>query len=221
MTTDTTLTQGRRPPDLSGFLSAHRGMRQEPGLLATIARRHLDLERARLAEEQIAMLLELVHQHSSVEDEQLWPLLRARCPQVRDDLARIEADHEHLDQLLASVGDRSRTLRARADDLQRLHESMASHLDDEERVAVPLILQHLAADEWTSVERGFHERHDRRTLPRLYGWLASASTPEQRAEALADVPAPVRVLFRVFWWPAYQRRARRLYGEHRPTLLEL
>jgi hypothetical protein len=41
-------------PDLSGFLIAHAGMRQEFGLLATVAAEPLEPARAALVEDQIA-----------------------------------------------------------------------------------------------------------------------------------------------------------------------
>jgi len=59
---------------------------------------------------------------------------------------------------------------------------------------------------------------DRRKLPLIFGWLASASTQEQQDAALSEVPLVLRVLFRTVWGPAYAKRFTALYGG-RPSLV--
>ena len=64
--------------EMSGFLIAHAGMRQEFGLIARVAAGPLDPERAALAEDQLAMVLEVLHHHHTGEDDTIWPTLLAR-----------------------------------------------------------------------------------------------------------------------------------------------
>lgn len=54
---------------------------------------------------------------------------------------------------------------------------------------------------------------DRKRLPLVFGWLVSAATPAQRADALSTVPAVPRLLFRLVWWPSYRKRFTRMYGD--------
>ena len=123
----------------------------------------------------------------------------------------------HTSPLLATAGDLGRPLTERADALASLHRLVNTHLDLEESVAVPLIREHVTLAEWDAVGERAAADMGRRRIPTIYGWYASAGTAEQVAEALTTVPAVARVLFRLFWWPAYRRRARRLYGVA-PTL---
>lgn len=205
------------PLDLSGFLLAHAGMRQEFGLLATVAAGPLDAERAALAEDQIAMVLHVLHHHHTGEDDTIWPLLRTRVPAAAADLDQLEADHGRIDPLLTAAGDTARPLPERAPVLAELHELLNAHLDREEATAVPLIRRHVTAAEWDALTERAIAETGKRNVPKVYGWYASAASDEQRAEALGTVPPLVRVLFRLFWWPAYQRRARRLYGAAAPA----
>lgn len=205
-------------PDLSGFLMAHRGFRVEFGRLAVAARDPRDQTQARLVDEQIELVLHLLQHHQTAEDEAIWPLLRRRAPEAGPSLDRLESQHEDMDPLVASVADVSRSVTERAEDLQTLHELLNDHLDEEERVALPLILEHITAAEWDADGRKVRESLDLRRLPLIFGWLASASTTDQQEAALREVPLAPRVLFRTVWGPAYAKRFTALYGG-RPSLV--
>jgi len=210
MTTTPSPTAG---PDLRGFLMAHRGFRAEFGRLAAAARQVRDEAHAALIESQIDLVMHVLHHHHTAEDTSIWPDLVAKAPSAAPALDRLEAQHEEMDPLFTAVTDSTRSVAERAVDLQALHDLLNAHLDEEERVAVPLIQRHLSAAQWEKDGEEVTSSIDRRRLPQIFGWLGSASTPGQRAEALRTVPLVPRVLFRLAWWPAYQRRFRSLYGE--------
>lgn len=217
-----TITQTRPPLDratLAGFLLAHAGMRKEFARLAGAARVTADSRRAALIEDQIVLVTETLHHHHTVEDEEMWPKLRARAPHAVVELDKLEAEHEDVDPLIERAADTTLTLAEREDALQQLHDLLNAHLDREESVAVPLILEHLTRDEWEALEIRMQRTLDRRRLPLLYGWLASCGSPAELAAALNGVPALARILFKWFWWPSYQRRFRMLYETAAPELL--
>jgi hypothetical protein len=199
-------------PDLSGFLMGHRGFRAEFGRLATAARQVRDDEHAALIDDQIDLVMHLLHHHHTGEDTAIWPRLVTRVPAATPALARLESQHEEMDPLFEAVTDRTRPVAARADDLERLHEVLNAHLDEEERVAVPLILEHFSAAEWSADGEEIMASLDRKRLPLIFGWLGSVSTAEQRKQALRDVPRIPKVLFRLIWAPAYAKRFAALYG---------
>jgi hypothetical protein len=203
-------------PDLTGFLLAHAAMRQEFGLLADVAGQRLAPARERLVEDQIALVLEILHHHHTAEDDTIWPALRARAPQARTGLDELEADHEQLDPLIERAGDRRVPLAERAPVLADLHKRINAHLDREEALAVPLIRSHITVAEWDALAKRA-AKETGRNIPTVYGWYASATDAAGVTEALRAVPAPVRILFRLFWQPAYRRRARRLYGSTQPA----
>jgi hemerythrin-like domain-containing protein len=198
--------------DLAVFLLAHTAMRVEYGRLAGACRRVRDAEHAALVEDQIALVLDLLHHHHTVEDELVWPMLLERVPGGRPALTALEADHERIDPLLERARDTGIPLAQRAEILQELHDALNAHLDAEERDAVPLIQRHLSRPDWERVEERAARGTSRRRLPLIYGWFASAADDEQRALALRTVPLVVQWLFRLFWWPSYRRRYERLYG---------
>jgi iron-sulfur cluster repair protein YtfE (RIC family) len=215
-TANTAVTYQLSEQALAGFLIAHRGMRQEFGLLAIAARGVRDAEHAALIEDQVSLVSETLHKHHTAEDEEFWPRLRARAPEAAHVFDQLEAEHERIDPLLARATDRTAPLAERAEVFTQLHELLNAHLDLEEAVAVPLIPVHFTEAEWEALADRATSETSRRRMPVLFGWLASAGTQEQRDAALANVPAIPRVLFRLFWWPSYQRRARRLYGSNAP-----
>jgi hypothetical protein len=127
-------------------------------------------------------------------------------------LDALAEQHQQIDPDLAVVGDRSRPLAERAQALRRLHTALGRHLDDEERDAVPLIRSCVTRGEWETHGQEVVRGYGRRRVPTLFGWACGAGTPEMVCRTLKEFPAPVRLLFRLRWWPAYRRRHLRLYG---------
>jgi hypothetical protein len=207
------MTTAHQAPDLSGFLMAHRGFRAEFGRLAAVARAPRDDAHAALIDDQIDLVLHVLHHHHTAEDTVIWPLILGRSPDAHDALARLEDQHEDMDPLFTAVADRTRPVAERSADLQALHEMLNAHLDEEERAAVPLILRHIDRSEWAADGKNVQKALGRRRLPLIFGWLASTSTREQQEAALRDVPWLPRMLFRRVWGPAYARRFVALYGD--------
>jgi hypothetical protein len=210
-----TLTTGRaRPaePDLSAFLLAHAGFRVEFGRLADVVAAPRDDRHAALVEDQLDLVLSCLHHHHTDEDNFLWPALRERAPRSVPLLDALEEQHELIDPDIVIAGDRARRPGERAAALRRLHAALNRHLDDEERDAVPLLRRHFTAGEWAAHGEKVVGGYRRSQLPALFGWCCASGTPELAASAIAGFPAPVRLAFRLLWWPAYRRRHQRLYG---------
>lgn len=197
---------------LAGFLSMHAGFRNEFGRLAESCAAPRDRAHEELLEEQVALVLDILHAHHTHEDDVVWPFLVARSPQSTTALDELEAEHEVLDPLILAAGDTRRPLTERAATLQRIHEVVNDHLDHEERVAVPLILEHYTPEMIERDRRKAMGEFGRRRLPLVFGWIASCLDDEQLTTTLAEHPRVVRFLFRRFWWPSYRSRMADLYG---------
>ncbi|SHN42540.1 hemerythrin domain-containing protein [Cryptosporangium aurantiacum] len=208
----TTATAHPAVPDLSAFLLAHAGFRVEFGRLAEALPHPRDAAHAALLEDQADFLLSYLHHHHSDEDTVIWPWLRERAPRSAPLLDELEEQHEQIDPDVALAGDRSRPVAERAAAFARLHVALNRHLDDEERTAVPLIHQHVSHAEWLAHGQEVVKSYDKKRLPLLFGWACGAGAPALVAQALAEFPVPIRVLFRLVWWPAYRRRHQALYG---------
>ncbi|MEV4460476.1 hemerythrin domain-containing protein [Microbispora sp. NPDC049633] len=206
------------PEHLTGFLMMHAGFRAEFGRLAEACANPRDDAHEELLEEQLALVLDMLHAHHSHEDAHLWPTLTGRAPEAADALAELESEHAVLDPLVAAASDRGVPLAGRAPTLRRLHELVNEHLDHEERTAVPLMLRHLTLDDVEADKRRAMDDFGRRRVPLVFGWLASSADAGLLARSYADLPVVARLLFRLFWWPAYRRRFSRLYGAAAPVI---
>ncbi|RCG25878.1 hemerythrin domain-containing protein [Sphaerisporangium album] len=206
---------------LTGFLMMHAGFRAEFGRLAEACRSPRDAEHGELLEEQLALVLEMLHAHHAHEDADLWPRLAGRAPEAAAVLAELESEHAVLDPLVRAAGDRSVPLPDRAPTLLRLHEFVNEHLDHEERDAVPLMLRHLTLEDIESDKRQAMGDFGRRRVPTIFGWLASSAEGELLVASHAELPVVARFMFRRFWWPAYRRRFARLYGADAPIAADV
>ncbi|MFI7470042.1 hemerythrin domain-containing protein [Nonomuraea sp. NPDC049646] len=200
------------PEHLTGFLMMHAGFRAEFGRLAEACGDPRDDAHEELLEEQLALVLDMLHAHHAHEDATLWPKLTLRAPRAADALAELESEHSLLDPLIEAAADRGAPLAGRAPVLRRLHELVNEHLDHEERVAVPLMLAHLTPGDVEADRRQAMDDFGRRRVPVILGWLASGADARLLAASYADLPVVARLMFRLFWWPAYRRRFTRLYG---------
>jgi hypothetical protein len=190
----------------------HDAVRIEYGRLAVAARAPRDAEHAALIDDHIHLTLRALHHHHTSEDTHFWPVLRARAPRAVAGLDRLEAQHAEIDPLVAIADDTTIPLPARAGALAELHRLINTHLDDEESIAFPLLLEHLTDVEFARIDEEVRRGFDRRDIPKLYGWLASTADAPLRAAVLATVPLVPRTLLRLFWAPAHQRRAGRVYA---------
>lgn len=198
--------------ELSGFLAMHAGFRAEFGRLALACRAPRDAAHATLLEEQLALVLDVLHLHHTHEDVHLWPYLLERSPGSAGELDALELEHEILAPLIEAARDAAVPLPGRVAVLERLHRTLNDHLDHEERIGVPLMLEHMTSEMVRSDARTAQRELGPRRMPTIFGWLASCLDDAQLTVAPRLQPRLVRVLFRRFWWPAYERRMQALYA---------
>lgn len=199
-------------PHLSAFLCAHAGFRAGFAEIASVLAAPRDPRHAALVEDQAEFLLGYLHHHHSDEDAWLWPRLAERAPHAEPVLDVLEEQHQQIDPDIAVAGDTSRPRAERAAAFARLHETINRHLDDEERTAVPLAVEHITAAEWMAHEQDVIGSYDRKRLPLLFSWACAHADPALVRHAIAEQPMPVRLLFRLFWYPSYRRRHQELFG---------
>jgi hypothetical protein len=149
-----------------------------------------------------------LHHHHAAEDELVWPLLMYRVPARRDAIARMAQQHAGIAAAIDSVqsdavdwtttvdGPTSRRLQ---DSVAELINLVVEHLDEEERVAVPVIEEHLTRAEWkATTDRGASFLSTRPVLGIVLGGLVlECASPAERRSFLAGVPAPQRMLLKL------------------------
>ncbi|MCY0956738.1 hemerythrin domain-containing protein [Streptomyces sp. H27-H5] len=198
-------------PHTHEMVVVHRVFRRESALLPRLVRAVPDGETARAAEvaAHMAEYMTGLHHHHTVEDETIWPLLRERAAD-EELIARMEEQHARIDRGWAAVTDRVPGWQRTADHaageelalaLDEHRSALLEHLDDEERLVLPLVADHLTVAEWDAVGRRGLETVPRDKLMLALGALLEDATPQEQAHFLGRGPLVGRLL-----WKAVGRR---------------
>ncbi|MFF5492193.1 hemerythrin domain-containing protein [Streptomyces aquilus] len=194
-------------PHTHEMVVVHRVFRRESALLPRLVRAVPDGASAR-AGEVAAYLDDYVmglHHHHALEDELIWPLLRERAAAQDDLVARMEDQHGHIDRTLAAVGEWAPQWRGSADSvagqelalaLEEHRLALLDHLDDEEKLVLPLVAEHLTVAEWDEVGRRGLETLPKSKVMLALGAILEDATEEERAYFLGRAPLLGRLMWR-------------------------
>jgi iron-sulfur cluster repair protein YtfE (RIC family) len=212
-------------PDTHDMVVVHRVFRRESGLLPRLARAVPagDTARAALVATHFRGYQLGLHHHHTGEDELLWPLLLARVDLEAELVLRMEAQH----QVVAATLERAESLletwkrtatpadgESLAAVLEEHRTALLEHLADEERYILPLVEEHLTAQEWNRLGERFATETPKDKLLLFLGALLEEATPEERAHMLGNVPLPARIV----WWVYGRRKYAREVGRLRSVL---
>jgi len=199
----------------------HRTFRREFRLLPELVRRVApgDTARATVLANHARLVLDGLHMHHTGEDDLLWPKLLERAAPDAELVHRMEEQHERVHDALEHLRPALDRWEAEARPavtgevaagFDTLREALLEHLDDEERYILPLAARHITQSEWN--ELGEHGTKQMRMsqLPILFGAVNEEASPEERAEMLAVVPAPVRLLLKTVFARKYRRYINRV-----------
>ncbi|MFI5825205.1 hemerythrin domain-containing protein [Streptomyces rishiriensis] len=199
----------------------HRVFRREIPLLADLVEAATPGDRRHTAvlADHLDLVLGALGEHHEGEDDLLWPKLRERAAPGGDVVARMTEQHEAIAGALATATDLSRRWRTSADHatalllagaLRELDGHAVAHMDDEEEHLLPLMADHITAQEWSEVgERG------RRSVPKaklliFLGAILEDVTAQERQLFLSHMPAPARLLWRTLGTRLYKRTTTRV-----------
>ena len=218
-TTATTTTAPSEPEALPRFLDVyaamHAGMRRDASrLLRAVDRIPTAPGTTRPALHAWWRHFEaVIVQHHGREDVVLWPALEARAPEFAADRSRLVEDHEQLDRAMAAVG---AALAGTGGDLvpavSTFADLLVDHLAREEAAAFPLLAAHFDEAEYRSIEKQLAKGATLRSAAFELPWVLDGANAETRESVAAILPAPMRVLNRVFWERRYRRIAAPLLG---------
>jgi hypothetical protein len=88
------------------FLTAHHGFRRDVALFAIALGTPSDAARARALQDEWKSYCEKLHGHHNIEDQNIFPGLRAQHASLAAVFDQLSADHKRIDPLLAE-GDRA------------------------------------------------------------------------------------------------------------------
>ena len=204
---------GTGDADLTIMIAAHDAFRRDLTRLAAAASTADLSDPAR--RQSVAAGWDLfkreLHLHHTAEDEIIWPILRprlARSPAAQSVLDAMAAEHERIDPLLAAVdaqfagGDRL------ADVIDALTSALTGHLGHEERDGLPLIGLALTAREWRGVGRKIASQNGLSGGSQMFAWMLDGADRDAAAATLAQLPPPLRLLYRAVWKPRHAKTPR-------------
>ena len=198
---------------------------EAPGLVRDVATG--DGKRVAFLADHLRGLVALLHMHHHAEDELFWDRMSERAPACGLHVAVMRRQHQavsdQLDEIEVLVdawaSDTDDTSAARlAGALDAVDRTLSEHLADEERDALPVLDAVLSDAEWDEISE--HAQHEKPPLPLflLLGLLMDAVPEADRAAWMSrELPAPVRVAYRLFGRRQYERAMRRLHPERRAS----
>ena len=161
------------------------------------------------------VLAEQLHHHHTVEDEQLWPLVRRSWGQSPDALQVLDAmedEHELVDPALAAVGEAVGGGGSPAESLDRLNTVVRDHLEHEEREAMPLIVRVVTPQDWDEFSARQARSLGLKGAAQFFPWLLLGQDDIRTERVLGVLPAPLRWAYRHRWEPRWTARNKVLVG---------
>ena len=156
-----------------------------------------------------------LHHHHTIEDHQIWPVIRAKLADRPDDLAVLDAmedEHSRIDPAIEAIeqafDDRDARVDEVAERIDTLVGLLRQHLDHEERDAFPLIRSLISHQEWDGLNRAAMKEVSLSDIAQLGPWMLEGRPPEDVRRALQEFPPPLRLLHRLWWNPRYLRPRR-------------
>jgi hemerythrin-like domain-containing protein len=158
--------------------------------------------------------LDGLYVHHSTEDELLWPALRERADLSAALITRMEAQHEGVHEATEVTREKLAAWTAAAtpaaatelaEALDTLVGRLSAHLSEEERDVVPLIAAHITQAEWDRLGKAAFSKFTPQQRFTATGELISTATPDEARRMLAGIPAPIRVIWRLFGQRKYDR----------------
>ena len=189
--------------DTSDMIQLHRVFRDALGAAAPLVGSVApgDTARADVVGSYYANVLALLHSHHEGEDELVWPKLVERAPEDAETIMRIAGQHEGVLTALADAEGKLAPWRLDpqvdsgahlAASLATLGAELALHLDEEERVILPIAARHMTPAEWGELPgHGMaHFTGDKIWL--VLGLIQEQMRPEQIEQMESHMPPPVR-----------------------------
>ncbi len=201
----------------------HRAFRRESRLLAEMTAQVApgDTARARVLVAHFRDYKIGLHSHHTGEDELMWPPLLARADLESALIHQMEDQHERvaasLDAATAAADgwESSASTAGRDAFVAALAEHRAvliEHLDDEERMLLPVAERHLTEAEWAALGEHFVESNPKTKLLIFLGMVLEDADESERELMLSGLPGPAKVVWSAIGKPLYARRVHKVRG---------
>lgn len=210
--------------DTSDMLFAHRLFRCElhnaPELIGGVEAG--DTKRSALIADHLGYIVAALHHHHTAEDELMWPRLRERASTSGIKVQQMEDDHAAIAELVEKVHTVRTPWRTSADRelgaqliaaTEDLSARVDTHLEDEEQNILPLISEHITADEWKGcVKRGAEGMPKNAMALVLLGLTLQNLTPDEQRHFLPGIPMAARILWKLLGQRTFDTYQAKIHG---------
>ncbi len=177
-------------------------------------------ERLRALGTHTVWLMDLLHDHHTLEDERLFPMMRAGNADVGPLIDTMVSEHDAISAARAALEDAGR--RAEAGEpgaaeglgvaVAALRRVLDPHLEHEERALSPLVAQSVTEQQWEAFEKGNIEGRKPPELAFQGHWMLDNLDASGAAVVRSKVPAVPRFVMLRFLGGAYRKRAEACWG---------
>jgi hemerythrin-like domain-containing protein len=195
-------------PNLTFVRLIHQALRADGArLLVTVTALERDERAGRLSgvREFYDRYREQLVAHHTHEDQLFFPALAARIGEGAMHLDELVSQHAQLEGVLQAVGEGFVAMaesdgdlsanRARvAGALSTMVEQLTTHLDLEERTALPLIVSDMPVAEYDELESKARKATPRQQSGFMIPWLVEHASPDQRKALFRSAP-PLRIIY--------------------------
>ena len=181
-----------------------------------------DTARSKVVGDHLLWIAESLHSHHHGEDLLLWDQLEARNPACAAHVSEMRADHSAMAAELTALDAAVRAWQPDASLVKRAKVEYAingivallnQHLRAEENQILPVASLALSQKEWDRLGE-----HGRASIPGNFrlihlGFILASMTAADSAEWLrANLPAPVRLIYRLVGKRQYEKYRAAVYG---------
>jgi len=213
-------TEPEKLCDASGMAMIHRyfraGFAEGPALVRSVAAG--DAGHAAIVATELSTLSSGLHAHHDGEELRLWGALEERAPGCALHVGRMRTQHQRIAESLAELdavlgawsgSGTANDADAVLDSLDGVNDALAAHFGDEEQHIVPVMETVI-----TPKEVQWFSDHGRKATPKGQSWnvlgAIMAAQPDAGKAFLHEMPAPFRLVWRLF--------GRSRYAAHRAAL---
>jgi hemerythrin-like domain-containing protein len=202
----------------------HHGLRRDLDRLELVLAGPLPPEQRTAVCEHVGWMLDYLHHHHVAEDDGVWPRTLAKRPDLQPLVDEMEVEHHTLAE--ASVGLRAAARAYRSDGSDEARQGLLDavahmkattlpHLDHEEQVAMPLVLETLDDDDWAYLEKNhFRAGLSMAQEAQVLMWMMDDLDSRRAAIAKSQVPGPIFWVLSAIYGPRYDRGAAQRWGEY-------
>lgn len=200
----------------------HGALRRDLDRLGQVAPRDLGVEQRQALSRRVAFVVRLLHDHHTGEEEGIWSIAVRKSAELRALAAEMEAEHDALEAAADELRDAAASYAATGapdhrDRLVRAVDGMRAaclpHLEHEERVAVPLLVQALDDREWDRAEKRFKKGVSVPYFGWILAWLLDGMNEADAAYVRGQLPRPLAAFLVRVWQPRYEREAAQAWGD--------